>query len=81
MSKPKKRRRSRSKYPDALPKNAFRLPTGDFVTSTSSVYMSQRGPRRITVTGVRRAHPDLRLLAQALIELARQQVEQDKKPD
>jgi hypothetical protein len=78
MKKPRKRRPSRSKYPGALLKGSFRLPTGGYVTSTSSVFASQRGPRRITVIGVRRENPDLKLLAQTLVELAKQQIEREE---
>lgn len=78
MSKRKKCRRSRSKYPNAFPKGAYRLPTGEIATKV--FYNDHRG-RRIAVIGVRRAEPDLELLAKVLVELARQQIEQDNQLD
>lgn len=72
MSKSRKRRRSRA-HSRALPKGAYRLPGGNYVT-TSAGDVVYRG-RRITVVGVRRAEPNLQLLATVLLDLAREQIE------
>jgi hypothetical protein len=75
MKKPKKRRRSRAK-PGALPKGAYRLPTGGYVMKPRSVTVGLNG-RRISIVAVRREHPDLELFAKALVALAREQVERE----
>ena len=74
MSKPKKRR-SQAK-PATLPKGAYRLPTGDYVTKTRSMTVSPTG-RRVSIVAVRREHPDLQQLAQSLLALAREQIERE----
>jgi hypothetical protein len=47
-----------------LPKGSFRLPTGEIAQKI--VYTDHRG-QRIAIIGVRRAKPDLELLAKAII--------------
>lgn len=69
MAKPKKRRTSRAKRPDGLPKGAYRWPTGGY--ATTSVGPVGKNGRRIVVTAVRREHPDFRRLMQLLIEVAK----------
>jgi hypothetical protein len=76
MPKDEKKRPSRSKYPDALPKGAFPLPNGNYVT-TSISEPDARG-RRIRIRAVHRAEPDLKLLAQALIAQAEQMARESK---
>ena len=68
MSKPKKRRASRARA-GALPKGAYRLPTGGYVTKPVTGSPNAKG-RRITVVGVRRDRVDVQLLAKALLQLA-----------
>lgn len=70
MAKSKKpRRRARR---SALPKGAYRLPTGGYVsTGPWTEYKSQRGPRRIRIVAVHRDEADVEKLARALIEIAR----------
>lgn len=75
MSKPKKRRKSRA-MPGSLPKGAYRLPTGGYVTEPRSMTVSPTG-RQISIVAVRREHPDLQQLAQALVALAKEQVERE----
>jgi hypothetical protein len=70
MSKPSKRRRSRSK-PGVLPKGAYRVPSGGYVTAPQTVVAGpSRNERRISIQAVRRDPPDFRLLATALVALA-----------
>ena len=75
MSKPKKRRRSRAR-PGALPKGAYRLPTGGYATKPiSSIVGSGHHQRRIVVQGVRRDPPDLERLAKLVLAMAREEAE------
>ena len=74
MPKPK-RRRSRAK-PGTLPKGAYRLPSGGYVTTPRSMTTGPNG-RPISIVAVRREHPDLQQLAQALVALAKEQVERE----
>jgi hypothetical protein len=76
MSKPKKRRRSRAK-PGGLPKGAYRVPGGGIALPPLTSTLPNG--RRITVTGVLREEPDLRLLAKAFVALAIELAEQERK--
>ena len=70
MSKPKRRRRpSRVRRRNSLPKGADRLPIGDDVVTGSWGPPDKRG-RRIRVRAIHRAEPDAAKVAQALIALA-----------
>ena len=71
MSKPRKRRPSRAK-PGSLPKGAFRVPTGGYVTR--SVGSPDAKGRRIVVVGLRRDPVNVELLAKALLQLAADEV-------
>ena len=68
MHKPKKSRASRAR-PGGVPKGAYRLPTGGYVTKPVTGSPDAKG-RRIAVVGVRRDPVDLELLAKALLQLA-----------
>ena len=74
MSK-RKKRRSRAK-PGTLPKGVYRLPAGGYVTTPRSMTTGPNG-RKISIVAVRREHPDLQQLAQALVALAKEQVERE----
>lgn len=76
MTKPRKRRKSREKRASGLPKGAYRLPAGGYVTKPRSMTVSPTG-RRISIVAVRREHPDLQQLAQALVAPAKEQVERE----
>ena len=79
MPKPKKRRRSRAK-PGALPKGAYRLPSGGYITKPiSSVVGTGHNQRRIAVSALRRDQPDVQLLAKAFLELARDAAEVERR--
>ena len=69
----RKRRPSRSK--SALPKGAFKLPTGEIVVDRS--FTTPNG-RRIYVRGVQRPDPELHKLARALIAVAKQTLKRNR---
>lgn len=77
MKKPRRPRRSRAK--GALPKGAHRLPSGD-IALRPQVSTMPNG-RRLMVQGIRRAEPDLKRLAQALVQQAIDQADQDTLPN
>lgn len=66
--KPRKRKQRKND----LPKGAYRLPDGNYVTTGPWGQPDKKG-RRIRVTAVHRAEPDVRLLARALLEVAKQE--------
>ena len=73
MSKPKKQRRSRAK-PGSLPKGAYRLPTGGYVTQSKSIVVgSGQYLRRISIRAVHRDSIDVEQLAKALLTIAREE--------
>lgn len=72
-SRPKRRRRHKPRQLDR-PKGSYRLPTGEIATKV--VYTDHHG-RRIAVIGVRRAQPDLELLAKAIVQIAVERVESE----
>ena len=74
MKKPNKRRKSRAKL-GSLPKGAYRLPTGGYVTAGSVGAMPDG--RRIRIQVVRRDQPDLERFARALVEIARAKIDAD----
>ncbi len=74
MSK-RKRRCSRAR-PGSLPKGAYRLPNGNYVTKP--VHGETPNGRRISIVAVRRDPVDAQLLAQALLDLAREQARAKK---
>mgnify|MGYP000146082354 CR=1 FL=1 len=79
MSKPKKRRRSRAK-PGALPKGAYRLPTGGYHTQSKIIVVgSGRNQRRISIHAVHRDPIDIEQLAKALLTIAREQTDVERK--
>ena len=70
MSNPKKRRVSRAR-PCALPKGAYRHPSGGYVTK-AMIGTDKKG-RRLSVVALRRDPPDIEKLARAFLEIAKQQ--------
>jgi hypothetical protein len=73
MTSRRRRRRSRSKYPNALPKGAYYLPNGSYVTQSVGP-PNQRG-QRPRVRGVHRSVPDPKAVAQALLAIAIERVQ------
>ena len=73
MSKPQKRRRSRSKCPGSLPKGSFRLPDGGYVLPGKPSLMSNG--RHLRVEGVVHPRIDTHRLAKLIVQMARDQVE------
>lgn len=76
MTKRRKHRRSRSKYPNSLPKGAYRLPTGGYVAKSRGVMLPNG--RRLRIVAVHRDPVNVDLLAKALLDLAREQAEAKK---
>ena len=66
-----------------MPKGAYRRPEGGIVMLLSTTtYVDGNGKvRQITIQAVRRENPDLRRLARAFIELARQEVAEQARLD
>jgi hypothetical protein len=72
MSKASRRRR-RSRRKGALPKGAYRLPTGQHVVVTHHTIKS----KRYRVTGVHKAQPNVELLARTLLEMIESELDND----
>jgi hypothetical protein len=79
MSKPRKNRRARSKCRSGLPKGAYRTPDGGYVTESRTVVGTGKNRYTLVVRAKRRAEPDLKRLARALVELAREELEANRK--
>jgi hypothetical protein len=66
-----KRRKSRSK--SGRPKGSYPLPNGDYVVKGRSTPIGSNG-RRLVDTAIHRKEPDYKKLAEALIDLAQEQI-------
>ncbi|MEO1060570.1 MAG: hypothetical protein AAFZ07_04070 [Actinomycetota bacterium] len=74
----KKRRKQRLSHPQAsdfaLPKGAYRLPTGGIMLKpTTKIHSNGSKARKITVQGLMRDQINVERLAKALIEVAREE--------
>ena len=67
MEKPKKKRKSRSKYSDSLPKGSYRLPWGGYVSE--SIGPPDKFGRRVRLRAVHNPNPDPKELARVLVQL------------
>jgi hypothetical protein len=65
-------RKHKSHGKGQLPKGAYRLPTGGYMTS--SVYRGHKTGKHIVIHGVVRDEPDVRKIARAIIELVGKQM-------
>ena len=69
MSKRKpRRRRSRAKKTSALPKGAYRLPTGGYVRSGPTTAPNKQG-RRFRIVAVHRDEPDVDKITRAMLDI------------
>ena len=73
MAKRRRKRASRTRRPNARPKGAYPLPTGDYVMQ--SIGPPDKRGRRLRIRAVHRAEPDAAKVAQALIALAIEQAQ------
>ena len=71
MAKRHRRRKFRTNHTNALPKGAYLLPNGNYVTTT--IGSADARGRRLRIRAVNRAEPDAKLVARALIELVIEQ--------
>jgi hypothetical protein len=62
-----------------LPKGAYRLPTGGYVTVGRWTPVGPSGKRQIRIVAVHRDPPDMDKLARALIALADQMSKEEQK--
>lgn len=63
----RKKRRSRT-HPDSLPKGAYRVPSGGYATERTG--KPNASGQRITIRAIRRQQPNIRLLADLLMQRA-----------
>lgn len=84
MSKPRKKRKSRARNANGLPKGGYLHPDGGHCLSNGKRVKYRRSSKDVRVIATRRKNPDLRQLARVLVEIARQniakqqQLEKDK---
>jgi len=75
-----KKRKSRRKGP--LPKGAYRLPNGNYVTEhVGPYYDTQRGPERLRLRAVHIDPPNVEKLAQAFMAIAVEEAKRKKDSD
>ncbi len=77
MTKRRKKRRSRARDPNGLPKGAYRLPDGNYMTAPVTT-TSARG-RRISVRAVVRAEPDAKKVADVLLAIVTERAEAERR--
>lgn len=73
-----KKRRSRAKHPDGLPRGSYRLPEGGYVVESRHLVGSGRNQRAIRIRAVHRDTIDAKQLARVLIQLARDDLERER---
>ena len=69
----KKRRKSRARGP--IPKGAYHVPTGGYVTKPTGGVTANG--RKIYIIGVRREQPDVTALARAFLRIVEDEVKRD----